>query len=315
MVNESVSSPSTVSLAFRIFVFRNTNFCPLLCVTMYVVPEKELYTLVQLFYAGHHTQVATMDLDAELDFTNALYRLEAVMYQARSRALVGDKKGALAAVEGALSDLKEASAAGLVDAQSGAYVQAEFEALASYIQGASVDVAMDDTLGSMYKYLQGGELPAAGENLELLVFSSLVSGNGGAIEGAKASLSEALILDFACAWLGMKVDEEEVSAKGAYYFFDELCSSTNTATDKTWVSLAVCHLKMGHVEEAQDCLARLQGETESSLVARIAIAAQTGDNATREELTKELQAKYPNCGYVADLSEKQTLFDEVVAAF
>lgn len=283
---------------------------------MYIVPEKELYTLIQLFYAGHHEQLAAMELDAELDFSNPLYRLEAMMYQARSNVILGDAAKATEVIESAMSDLQEAIASGLVDSQSGAYVKDEFTSLANFITKSPINPSVEDTLGSMFKYLQDGTLSGTlGENLELLVFNSIIKGEDKAIKAAKESMSDALILDFACAWLGLSSDDEFSSVKGSYYFFDELCSSSNTSNDKSWTCLMISHLKMGHIQEAEECLSHIKQGNEFSIICQISIASIKGDDAIRRDLTAQLAREYPNSGYVKDINEKNVLFDQVVASF
>lgn len=175
----------------------------------------------------------------------------------------------------------------------------------------------------MFKYLQDGTInknddAANGDNLELLVFNSIINGQESNIENAKASISDALILDFACAWLGMSLDSESddsLTVKASYYFFDELCSSSNTANDKTWTCLMICHLKMGHLQEAEECLSHIKGETQSTLVGQIALASIKGDDETREKLTSQLQSAYPSSAYVKDLNDKNALFDQIVASY
>lgn len=292
---------------------------------MYIVPEKELYTLAQLFYAGNHAELASMDLDSELDFTNALYRQQALMYQARSQFIQKDTVQAQETIAKAQQLLQEAAEADEVDAQSVAYVSKELAALEQYFQGKPVD-GDSQGIGQILRYVQTGEVSPAGEDdnssdLELVAFRSVVFGDAKslkALQRAKEAHPDALVLDFALAWKGMshqKHDDDENSVQQAYYFWDELCGSGSTAGDKTWTALAACQLQMGHVSEAEQCLANLAKDNESSLIAQIALASQRGDSGLRADLMEKLSKQYPQSAYLADINAKNELFDGIVASY
>ncbi|GMM27343.1 hypothetical protein DAMA08_000590 [Martiniozyma asiatica (nom. inval.)] len=139
------------------------------------------------------------------------------------------------------------------------------------------------------------------------------------------SSDDTLIAEFAKAWKGLTIDDENIddcSAKGAYYFFDELCGSDNTATLKTWICLLSAHLKMGHLEEANVCLDKIKSMEQSAnlklenwqrAIVINEIALNSIQGTPIDDLVKQI--KQFDCEYTRDLSEKESLFDQVVKSF
>ena len=323
--------------------------------TMYITPEKELYTIIQQFYSGKYADIAALDLDTEFDFTNILYDIEAQFYKIRAHLALADYNSATAALSTLMHNISTNAEKNLIDAQTAELLHNDTKVLNSFIDFKKLNTIDHDLLESIdnstpslayiYKRIILHEATAAGAetlsspelDLEAYVFSlfSSASSSGKDVDTNKVAdlkrhYSDVLILDFAAAWLGLSGatsstganDDSNITAKNSYYFFEELTSSSNTDSAKNVINLLAAHLKLCNLPEALECLEKLKTETDikpeweySLLINKIALASTTMNSEERAQLIQEIKQKFPTSSYVKDLEEKSQLFDTIVQEY
>lgn len=318
---------------------------------MYLTPEKELYTIIQQYYSGKYADIVSLDLDTEFDFSNVLYDIEAHFYKIRSLLLLEEYKEAaefLASIEGRIVSNNEND---LIDAKTTELLLNDVKVLNSFIDFKKLNTVDNELLSSIddntpslaliYKSIIKSDvkISPASPDLDLESYIYLLFANSSlenkeidpsTIINLKSHYSDSLILDFAIAWLGLAApttaesDESIANAKNSYYFFDELSSSSNTDSIKNSVNLLACHLKLGNVPEALEVIEKLKtfpstdalpSWNYSLLVNKIALSSITLNNTEREELIAKIEKEYPASSYVADLKEKNELFDSIVSTY
>lgn len=315
---------------------------------MYITPEKELYTIIQLFYSGNYKEITDLDLDTEFDFSNILYDIEAQFYKIRANLILNNYDSASNLLSNLNKNLSDLSS---IDNQTKDVLLNDIKILNYFIDFKKLnDVgkidydllnSFDDklpTLATLYKKIIINDVQIDVQNPDLdlesyllLLFSSDSEISNSALIDLKNHYSDSLILDFAIAWLGLinpsssNSDDTPVNTKNSYYFFEELTSSSNTDSIKNVINLLACHLKLGNIPEALDCLAKLnsmenshitkQSWNHSLLINKIALTSINGDSVQYNSLIDEIKKKFPDSYYVKDLVEKEQLFDSIVSTY
>lgn len=314
---------------------------------MYITPEKELYSIIQQFHSGKYAEIAHLDLDAEFDFSNILYDIEANFYKIRSLIKLNDFTKASESLTELDFKITKNTESNQIDAQTANLFQTDIKVLNAYIDFKkfnSIDTTLlnsidtkTPSLALVYKHIILNDSNTSSDSIdspdldfESYLYTLLASSPDNAINivsNLKSHYSDSLIIDFAVAWLGLaatQLNNDTVNTKNSYYFFEELTSSSNTDSIKNSISLLVSHLKLGNIPEANDCLQKIVSLDQSSflpswdyslLINKIALASQALNSTERETLTQQIATKFPNSPYVNDLKEKSDLFDSIVASF
>lgn len=309
---------------------------------MYLIPEKELYTIIQQFYSGNYQDITNLNLDVDFDFSNVLYEIQANFYKIRSFIKLNDYTQASSLLQKLDSKIDSNINSNKIDTETANLIKTDINVLNAFIQfkeSNKVNKPLLDSIDTetpslalIYKNTilnEDSTLPDSPDlDLESYIYSLLKSLPDNSItilSNLKNHYSDALILDFAIAWLGLSqttIDNNQINTKNSYYFFDELTSSANTDSIKNTISLLASYLKSINLPEANDCLQKIESfDTSlpswdySLLINKIALASQSLDSQTRQSLITELSTKFPNSPYVTDLNEKSQLFDSIIASY
>lgn len=318
---------------------------------MYLTPEKELYTIIQQFYSGKFSDIVSLDLDAEFDFSNILYDIEAHFYKIRSYLILQDYSNAskfLTDIEQKVSLNKEKD---LIDSKTTDLLINDIKVLNSFIDfkklnsidNSLLDSIDDNTpsLALIYKkiILSDSKISPTSPDLDLESYLYLLFSNSilekkeidiNTITNLKNHYSDSLILDFAIAWLGLSKstnlndNDSIINAKNSYYFFDELASSSNTDSIKNTINLLACQLKLGNIPESLECLEKLKSYDQkeslkswdySLLINKIALESINLNSTERNSLIAQIKSEFPDSDYVKDLNEKDELFTSIVNTY
>lgn len=138
------------------------------------------------------------------------------------------------------------------------------------------------------------------------------------VAAAKRWAQDSLLINLAEAWTNMRVGGSE-KYQSAYYVFEELASAPG-AKGKSLVGQAVSELLLGRVEEAESALNQvLEGEDADADAIANALVLQfvvgKGLGARAAELREQLEASNAEHAMLADLKEKESLFDAAAGKY
>ncbi|VEU23231.1 DEKNAAC104353 [Brettanomyces naardenensis] len=315
---------------------------------MYLIPEKELYTVLQIFYCARYKEMASADLVHELEFNDVTYQFEATNYQIRSDLLLANYKDALVKI-----NENKKLLSGVSDESELKFLKSELESLlhyAAFLQNPDDSKAhkffgRDHLLGGLTSLLAGCYYAKLDdyetalkklhpeEDLENVAFGCylllLLSRTTEAEKYLKKNVNNSSAMDTigynqTSSWLELSKYGDDLNK--SYYHYDELSSSSNTESLKCLVCLLTAHLKLLHFPEAQEVLDRIAAfkadhpqsltNWESDLlINQIALKFIQSKNDEADVLLSELKAQNPDDAYLKDLAEKQELFDTVVEKY
>jgi hypothetical protein len=317
---------------------------------MYLIPEKELYTIVQQYYSGKFADIISLDLETEFDFSNILYNIEAQFYKIRSFIALNDLNNASTLLKNLENLILKNTEINSIDNKTSDLLINDIKILNSFIDFKKLNTIDNDllnliddkipSLALIYKKIiqSNVEISPESPDLDLESFIYIIFSNSNnyikesdykKLIDLKHLFSDSLILDFAIAWAGLSkptntsnIDDSLNAIKSSYYFFDELTTSSNTDSSKNFISLLASHLKLGNIPEALECIEKLNSLNDLSsswnyslLINKIALASITSNKIERENLIKKIYNDYPNSNFVNDLNEKSQLFDSIVASY
>lgn len=316
---------------------------------MYLIPEKELYTIIQQYYSGKYSDIISLDLESEFDFTNVLYEIEANFYKIRSFIILEKYSEATELLNSLETLVMSKNEENSIDSKTADLLVNDIKVINSFVNFKKSNVIDEELLDSIdnnllslaliYKKIikSNIEINLSSPDLDLESYIYLLFKNSSVenkdidlneIKNLKSHYSDSIILDFAIAWLGLITpnsknlnDDSIANVKNSYYFFEELTSSSNTDSIKNLVNLLACYLKLGNIPESVDCIEKinsLQNDNNHDyplLINKIAFASITLNSDDRIQLIEKIKSKFPNSPYVTDLNEKNDLFDTIVSTF
>ncbi|KAG0677802.1 hypothetical protein C6P40_005492 [Pichia californica] len=318
---------------------------------MYLTPEKELYTIIQQYYSGKYSDITSLDLDAEFDFSNVLYDIEAHFYKIRSYLILEDYSNAAELLNIIEKKIISNNENNLIDSKTSNLLINDVKILNSFIDFKKLNLIDHELLNSIdnntpslaliYKKIieSNSKISISSPDLDLESFIYLLFLNSNIenkeidlkiIKNLKSHYSDSLILDFAIAWLGLSKstiindDDSIANIKNSYYFFDELSSSSNTDSIKNTINLLACQLKLGNIPEALECIEKLKSFNEkdtlkswnySLLINKIALESIKLNSVDRLSLIEKIKKDFPESSYVKDLNEKDDLFTSIVSTY
>lgn len=308
--------------------------------------------MLQLYHCARYGELAKLDLEQELDFSDQTYKFEAYNYQTRANLLLGKYKEALAKIEESKKIIPS-----FTEQSEASFLQSELEALIKYAafleNGDSEDIAsyftrndlpggLSSLLSSCY-FAKKGDLEAAfkrlhpKEDLENVEFGCYLLLLLSKTTDAQRFLDDHVTNDSASDTVGYNQTEAWIQLEGygdelnrAYYHFDDLAGSGNTTSLKLLVCVLVSHLKLHHMPEAEETLSRIvsyradhkDGEAAELgnwavdlLVDEIALRRIQSRNSDADALFNKLKAEHPDSAYVKDVQAKQDAFDDIVAKY
>lgn len=316
---------------------------------MYLIPEKELYTIIQQYYSGKYSDIISLDLESEFDFTNVLYEIEANFYKIRSFIILEKYSEATELLNSLETLVMSKNEENSIDSKTADLLVNDIKVINSFVNFKKSNIIDEELLDSIdnnlpslaliYKKIikSNIEINLSSPDLDLESYIYLLFKNSSVenkdidlneIKNLKSHYSDSIILDFAIAWLGLITpnsknlnDDSIANVKNSYYFFEELTSSSNTDSIKNLVNLLACYLKLGNIPESVDCIEKinsLQNDNNHDyplLINKIALASITLNSDDRIQLIEKIKSKFPNSPYVTDLNEKNDLFDTIVSTF
>ena len=307
---------------------------------MYLTPEKELYTIIQLFYSGNFNDIISLNLINEFDFSNILYDFEANFYKIRSFIILNQNNDALELLNILQNRISIAKENNQIDELSFNTLILDIKVIISYLNNQLDNDLLNlidndkPSLALIYKnkYLKNIPISIKNPDLDLesyilLLFTNYPNNIDQYINkliDLKSHYSDSLILEFAFAWLGLLSNfNDNINLKNSYYFFDELNSSSITNSLKIKINLFACHLKLINIPESLEILKSIENEEENSnpsydyslLINKISLASITSNSIERSKLIDEISSKFPNSPYVSDLNSKSQLFDSIVKEY
>ncbi|KAF6006834.1 hypothetical protein HII12_004758 [Brettanomyces bruxellensis] len=290
--------------------------------------DAELYTVLQLYHCARYGELAKLDLEQELDFSDQTYKFEAYNYQTRANLLLGKYKEALAKIEESKKIIPS-----FTEQSEASFLQSELEALIKWIVFSSLKLLL----------CQKGDLEAAfkrlhpKEDLENVEFGCYLLLLLSKTTDAQRFLDDHVTNDSASDTVGYNQTEAWIQLEGygdelnrAYYHFDDLAGSGNTTSLKLLVCVLVSHLKLHHMPEAEETLSRIVSyradhrDEEAAelgnwavdlLVDEIALRRIQSRNSDADALFNKLKAEHPDSAYVKDVQAKQDAFDDIVAKY
>lgn len=139
------------------------------------------------------------------------------------------------------------------------------------------------------------------------------------VAAAKRWAQDSLLINLAEAWTNLRVGGQE-KYQSAYYVYEELASAPGTTSPTALVGQAVAELHLGRYEEAESALSQaLEGQNAdvqavaNALVLQYVIGKGTSDRVM--ELAEMLKSRDPEHQMLADLAEKESLFDTAAAKY
>lgn len=138
------------------------------------------------------------------------------------------------------------------------------------------------------------------------------------VAAAKRWAQDSLLINLAEAWTNIRVGGSE-KYQSAYYVYEELASAPG-AKGKSLVGQAVSELLLGRVEEAESALNQvLEGEDADADAIANALVLQyvvgKGLGARAAELRESLEANNAEHAMLADLKEKESIFDAAAGKY
>ncbi|KAK8085266.1 coatomer epsilon subunit domain-containing protein [Apiospora hydei] len=282
--------------------------------------EGELVNIHNHFHQGQYQEVVDFDTSA-LSPENAL---PARVLALRARIALGQADDVIADVQG--ESEPELSAVGALAQHSLGKTDAAVKTIEE-LASSSSDNATVQTIGGIV-------LQAAGKSEEALALLSQHSGNLEAValitqihllqnrtdlalkevKAARSWAQDSLLVNLAESWVGVRMGGERYQQ--AFYVFEELAQAPSTSSIVTLVSQSVCELHLGRVEEAQAALEQAVQKNPKyaeAIANLLVLNIVTGKNPS--ELTASLQSVDPTHPFLADLAEKDALFDKAASKF
>ncbi|KAK8044694.1 coatomer epsilon subunit-domain-containing protein [Apiospora rasikravindrae] len=282
--------------------------------------EGELINIHNHFHQGQYQEVVDFDTSA-LSPENAL---PARVLALRARIALGQADDVIADVQG--ESEPELAAVGALAQHSLGNTDAAVKTIEE-LASSSSDNATVQTIGGIV-------LQAAGKSEEALALLSQHSGNLDAValitqihllqnrtdlalkevKSARSWAQDSLLVNLAESWVGVRMGGERYQQ--AFYVFEELAQAPSTSSIVTLVSQSVCELHLGRVEEAQSALEQaVQKDPKyaEAIANLLVLNIVTGKNPS--ELTASLQSVDPTHPFLADLAEKDALFDKAASKF
>ncbi|KAH3671027.1 hypothetical protein OGAPHI_000738 [Ogataea philodendri] len=288
----------------------------------------ELYQLRQQFFAAQYGELAKTNLE-DLIFSNDENKYRAIQLQIRSLLALGKFDAAKAEIakvsaEAPFDEEFKALEAYTGFLEGGKTKSESFEAIIS----ANAENELVNLLGGLY-YVSLDELDTAisllsssegFENISLLVYVHLLLNKTKDAAKILSNFSQISqdnqVFTLSQSWYDLIGYEEPL--KSAYYFYDEFSSNENTVSVKNLLCLFISNLKLLHFPESQDILNKIEEQGDEGvaqwkadlLINRISFEILQGNDYT--ELVSELKKLDPSSSYLADLKEKDQLFDSIV---
>ncbi|KAK7943731.1 coatomer epsilon subunit [Apiospora aurea] len=282
--------------------------------------EGELINIHNHFHQGQYQEVVDFDT-AALSPENAL---PARVLALRARIALGQADDVIADVQG--ESEPELAAVGALAQHSLGKTDAAVKTIEE-LASSSSDNATVQTIGGIV-------LQAAGKSEEALALLSQHSGNLEAValitqihllqnrtdlalkevKAARSWAQDSLLVNLAESWVGVRMGGERYQQ--AFYVFEELAQAPSTSSIVTLVSQSVCELHLGRVEEAQAALEQaVQKDPKyaEAIANLLVLNIVTGKNPS--ELTASLRSVDPTHPFLADLAEKDALFDKAASKF
>lgn len=116
---------------------------------MYLVPEKELYTIIQQFHSGKFQDIANLDLDTEFDFSNILYDIQANFYKIRSLIKLGNLNDASNLLNKLNSKLDSFTNSNQIDLETSNLIKIDINTLNAFIDYKNSNLIDSNLLNSI----------------------------------------------------------------------------------------------------------------------------------------------------------------------
>lgn len=136
---------------------------------------------------------------------------------------------------------------------------------------------------------------------------------------AKRWAQDSLLINLAEAWTNLRVGGQE-KYQSSYYVFEELASAPGSTSPTALVGQAVAEMHLGRIEEAEAALTQAL-ESEKADVEAVANAlvlqfvSGKGSSERAQELRSLLETRDSEHAFLADLKEKEKLFDTAAAKY
>ncbi|KAK8120738.1 coatomer epsilon subunit [Apiospora kogelbergensis] len=282
--------------------------------------EGELVNIHNHFHQGQYQEVVDFDTSA-LSSENAL---PARVLALRARIALGQADDVIVDVQG--ESEPELAAVGALAQHSLGKTDAAVKAIEE-LASSSSDNATVQTIGGIV-------LQSAGKSEEALALLSQHSGNLEAValitqihllqnrtdlalkevKAARSWAQDSLLVNLAESWVGVRMGGERYQQ--AFYVFEELAQAPSTSSIVTLVSQSVCELHLGRVEEAQAALEQaVQKDPKYTEAIANLLVLNIVTGKSPSELTASLQSADPSHPFLADLAEKDALFDKAASKF
>ncbi|KAK7932371.1 coatomer epsilon subunit-domain-containing protein [Apiospora marii] len=282
--------------------------------------EGELINIHNHFHQGQFQEVVDFDTSA-LSPENAL---PARVLALRARIALGQADDVIADVQG--ESEPELAAVGALAQHSLGKTDAAVKTIEE-LASSSGDNATVQTIGGIV-------LQAAGKSEEALALLSQHSGNLEAValitqihlmqnrtdlalkevKSARSWAQDSLLVNLAESWVGVRMGGDRYQQ--AFYVFEELAQAPSTSSIITLVSQSVCELHLGRVEEAQAALEQaVQKDPKYAEAIANLLVLNVVTGKSPAELTASLQSVDPAHPFLADLAEKDALFDKAASKF
>ncbi|PLB35030.1 putative Coatomer subunit epsilon [Aspergillus candidus] len=134
------------------------------------------------------------------------------------------------------------------------------------------------------------------------------------VQAAKRWAQDSLLVNLAESWVGLRVGGEKYQS--AFYVYEELASAPGTSAPLSIVGQAVAELHLGRIPEAEAALSTALEKypDEAELISNTIVLNVLAGKPT-EDMESRLKQVQPSHALLADIQEKNDLFDVAAAKY
>ncbi|KAF5098138.1 hypothetical protein D0Z03_001266 [Geotrichum reessii] len=291
--------------------------------------SSEIYAIQKAFYAGDYNQVLSFEIES---FSEGEARIAAQVLKYRAQIALGEIEAVTAELSGAQDEVEFKAIKHYIEYLSGSggeglagilkLVQDGYQEnhVVEYFGGITLiaEGKLDEAL-ELLSFHQGSL-----EVISLIVQIRLIQNKLDLavkeLKAAKEWAQDNVVYNLSEAWVDFRVGGTSKYEDG-YYIYEEISSSSGV-TLKSLVGQLVAQLQLNRLPEASDTLSQAleivnssPGQASAELfinaIATV-ILTNSGDCSEYESKLREIA---PEHSYLADVDEKERLFDEIAAQY